>query len=78
MKPSITDQQREILSLLAQGHTQTEASETIGVSSRTLRRELNRTVLLLDARNPTQAVAIAAQLGILGDEHIPPPLRAIA
>ena len=52
--------------LTAQGCREAEVASLIGMAQTTVRYHLDNVIRKLDASNRTHAVAIAAQLGILG------------
>jgi DNA-binding CsgD family transcriptional regulator len=62
----LTPREWECLRLTAQGCREDEAATLIGLSSTTVRYHLDNVVRKLGASNRSHAVAIAAQLGLLG------------
>jgi DNA-binding CsgD family transcriptional regulator len=62
----VTVQEWECLRLLAQGHRDTEIAALKGLAPITVRFHLVNVVRKLGAANRTHAVALAAQLGMLG------------
>lgn len=62
----VTVQEWECLRLLAQGHRDTEIAALKGLAPITVRFHLGNVVRKLGAANRTHAVALAAQLGMLG------------
>jgi len=65
--------EREALSHIAAGHTEPEAAEAMGFSTRTLRRRLTSACKVLGARNLVHAVAIAVSLGLIEVDGVPAP-----
>lgn len=63
---SLTPREWECLRLTAQGYREAELAELINLSTTTVRFHLNNVMRKLGATTRTQAVAIAAQLGLLG------------
>ena len=62
----LTLREWECLRLTAQGYREAEVASLIGMAQTTVRYHLDNVIRKLDASNRTHAVAIAAQLGILG------------
>jgi DNA-binding CsgD family transcriptional regulator len=62
----LTFREWECLRLTAQGCREAEVASLIGLSQTTVRYHLDNVIRKLGASNRTHAVAIAAQLGILG------------
>jgi DNA-binding CsgD family transcriptional regulator len=65
-KVPLTPQEWECLRLLAQGYREAEIARLKGVAATTIRFHLDNVVRKLGASNRTHAVALAAQLGVLG------------
>jgi DNA-binding CsgD family transcriptional regulator len=65
-KVPLTPQEWECLRLLAQGYREAEIARLKGVAGTTIRFHLDNVVRKLGAANRTHAVALAAQLGVLG------------
>ena len=63
--PAIHDQVRELLGLLAEGHSLGDAAAILGLSRRTADRRLAMARRLLGTDRTTEAVARAAHLGWL-------------
>lgn len=70
----LTARQREILLLVASGHSVTEIAELLEISPGTVENHKRRVYAKLNAGSATQAVAHAASLGII--DTAPPPSRA--
>jgi len=62
----VTPREWECLRLTAQGFREEQVAATIGLGSTTVRYHLDNVVQKLGAANRTHAVALAAQLGMLG------------
>lgn len=62
----LTLREWECLRLTAQGCREAEVASLMGMAQTTVRYHLDNVIRKLDASNRTHAVAIAAQLGILG------------
>ena len=60
----LTEREREVLSLVAQGLSNAELAETLGVSLPTAKTHVSRILTKLDARDRTQLVVLAYQSGI--------------
>jgi DNA-binding CsgD family transcriptional regulator len=65
-KARLTVREWDCLRMLAQGYREAEAAELLNISKSTLRFHIENVVRKFDCKNRTQAVAIAAQLGLLG------------
>lgn len=65
-KARLTVREWDCLRMLAQGYREAEAAGLLGISKSTLRFHIENVVRKFDCKNRTQAVAIAAQLGLLG------------
>lgn len=61
----LTDNELQLLRLVASGKSMLEASEGVGVSDRTGRVNLSRAYAKLGANNATHAVALALRAGII-------------
>ena len=57
--PTVTQREREILRLLADGYTNEEIGKRLFISPETVRTHIRRTIAKLGAKTRTQAVAIA-------------------
>ena len=62
----VTPREWECLRLTAQGFREEQVATTIGLGATTVRYHLDNVVQKLGASNRTHAVALAAQLGLLG------------
>ena len=58
-KPNVTQREREILRLLADGFTNEEIGKRLFISPETVRTHIRRTIAKLGAKTRTQAVAMA-------------------
>ncbi len=67
---ALSPREREVMSLLAEGHTSAEAARALGVSEDTVQTHVRRSMAKLDARSRTHAVAIALRLGMLADPAV--------
>jgi DNA-binding NarL/FixJ family response regulator len=63
--PGLTPRQREILLLVAAGRSNKEIAAQLGLSERTAKFHVTAIFTRLGADNRAQAVALAAQLGLL-------------
>ena len=61
----ITDREREVLGLLATGRTQTEIARELFVAPGTVKAHVNNIYRKLGARNRTEALARARELGLI-------------
>ena len=61
----LTEREREVLSLVAQGLSNAELAETLRVSLPTAKTHVSRILTKLDARDRTQLVILAYQAGIV-------------
>jgi DNA-binding NarL/FixJ family response regulator len=61
----LTEREREVLSLVAQGLSNAEISQTLRVSLPTVKTHVSRILTKLDARDRTQLVILAYQAGIV-------------
>ena len=77
MTGGLTDRQREVLLLAANGNTNTAIGRNLGISRPTVDRHLSNVFRTLGATDRTQAVAIALAIGELGYHqiHIPDQQR---
>ena len=62
----LTPREWDCLRTLAQGYRETEVARVTGISKATVRYHLNNVVQKFGCKHRIQAVAIAAQLGLLG------------
>lgn len=61
----ITRRQREILELLADGHSTHFAADNLGLSEETVKTHMKNVLARLGARNRAHAVALAIRLGLI-------------
>ena len=61
----LTEREREVLALVAQGLSNAELAETLRVSLPTAKTHVSRILTKLDARDRTQLVILAYQAGIV-------------
>ena len=60
----LTDREREVLRLVADGHTDRMVAETLVISPRTVNRHLSNIFTKLDVPGRTAAVALALRQGL--------------
>lgn len=65
-KARLTVREWDCLRMLAQGYREAEAAELLDISKSTLRFHIENVVRKFGCKNRTHAVAMAAQLGLLG------------
>jgi DNA-binding CsgD family transcriptional regulator len=71
--PQLTQREHAILRVVAQGMTARQVARTLGISARTAENDLARLYRKLGARNRSEVVAIAFQLGLLDEKrHVSP------
>ncbi|GGM64290.1 hypothetical protein GCM10012275_38560 [Longimycelium tulufanense] len=69
--PMISVQQREVLRLLAEGHTQESAARFLGITTRRVEHHVAAVRYMLGARNITHAVHLAHLAGLLAAPESP-------
>jgi len=62
---SLSDREREVLRLVADGQPTKQVARTLGITERTVKFHVNSIFHKLGAENRAQAVALAAQRGLL-------------
>lgn len=65
----LSGRQHEILSLIADGHSNAEIGKLLFISTETVRTHVKQLLRRLDARDRTHAVSLAYQTGLLGPAH---------
>ena len=65
-QPTLTDRERQVLDLLAQGNAYGEIGLALCLSDSTVRAHAQRAMTKLNARTRAQAVAIAVRSGLIG------------
>ncbi|MFF7949101.1 LuxR C-terminal-related transcriptional regulator [Streptomyces griseorubiginosus] len=73
---SLTRRQREVLTLAANGKTNTQIGEALGITRNTADRHLAGVYEALGVRDRAQAVAVALAVGELGVQEIYVPEKA--
>lgn len=68
---NLTDRQREILTLIAQGMTYEEIGKTVCLSERTIRYHMGEIIDRLHLENRSQVIAYAARIGLTGGQNKP-------
>ncbi|MFB7657281.1 MULTISPECIES: LuxR C-terminal-related transcriptional regulator [unclassified Streptomyces] len=66
LRPELTPREKEVLTLLTRGKTNTEMAEALSVSCTTVRSHVHHLLRKLGAATRAQAVAIAYESGLLG------------
>ena len=61
----ITDRERDVLRLVGDGHTNADIAEELGLAEGTVRNYLSSAIVKLNARNRTEAHAMARNRGLL-------------
>lgn len=61
----LTRRQRQILELLADGHSTNFAAQTLGLSEETVKTHMKNVLNRLGARNRAHAIALALRLGLI-------------
>lgn len=68
--PGLTDRQRQILALLAQGHDNRRIARTLGLSEKTVRNHVSHIFSRLNVASRAEAVARAHAAGMLAITHL--------
>jgi DNA-binding CsgD family transcriptional regulator len=66
-EPRITPREREVLELVADGHSTTEIARALWITEDTVRTHIKRMMVRLGARTRAHAVAIAFREGLWDD-----------
>lgn len=72
---AITPRQRQVVVLAANGYSNTQIGERLGISRHTVDRHLTNIYLELGVRDRAQAVAILTVTGVLGPDDIRIPYQ---
>lgn len=67
--PSISNQEKKILSMLAKGLKNDEIAQVLRVSARTVKRVLSNLFERLDVTNRTELIGRASELSLLEDDE---------
>jgi DNA-binding CsgD family transcriptional regulator len=73
-KITLSDRERELISLLAEGHTDASAAERLNISARSVTNILRSLMDRLGVENRFQ---LGLALGFLRKAHVPSPAAAI-
>ena len=68
LAPRLTRREREVLSLVASGHTDRKVAEALVISTRTVNRHMSNIFLKLAVPGRTAATAYAIRSGFLSQE----------
>jgi DNA-binding NarL/FixJ family response regulator len=63
----LTDRQREVLSLVTQGHIYKEIAENLGISERTVKYHIQSAIDKLHLQNRQQLISYASKAGLLNE-----------
>jgi DNA-binding NarL/FixJ family response regulator len=63
--PALSSREREIMQLLAEGHTGDEVADQLFLSNQTVKTHIRNAVTKLEARNRVHAIAIALRDGLI-------------
>jgi PAS domain S-box-containing protein len=72
-KPQLTRRQREILELIASGHSTSEIATTLTLSKETVRNHVRGVLRELHVHTRLEAIAAARRLGLLAPPVLQPP-----
>jgi len=73
-KITLSDRERELVALLAQGHTDVSAAEQLGISARSVTNILRSLMDRLGVENRFQ---LGLALGFLRKANVPPPAPSL-
>jgi PAS domain S-box-containing protein len=73
LHPELTPRQREILDLIASGHSTSEIATALTLSTETVRNHLRNVLRDLNAHTRVEAIATAQRLGLLAPPMLGPP-----
>jgi DNA-binding NarL/FixJ family response regulator len=62
----LTEREREVLVLIARGHSNQELADLLFISGNTVKTHVKRILMKIDARDRAQAVVIAYEAGLVG------------
>jgi DNA-binding CsgD family transcriptional regulator len=65
LTPQLTNREREVLALVASGHTDRRVAEMLVISKRTVNRHMSNIFLKLDVPGRTAAATYAVQYGLV-------------
>ena len=65
MLDQLTAREREVLEVVAKGHSNAEIAETLFVSHATVKTHVSRLLMKLDARDRAQLVMVAYETGLV-------------
>jgi len=76
LDPQLTPRQREILSLIASGHSTSEIARMLTLSPETVRNHVRSVLAALNVHTRLEALAAARRLGLLAPPALKPPRDA--
>jgi len=75
MQPLLTDRERDVLTLIADGACNKEVARHLGIALGTVKGHVRALLDKLDVESRVQAVIVAKQRGLISQPHVPSSLR---